>query len=649
MYYNTPYLSWQNGIEQYDDEDVVRNATYLNTEDPNAAFLNKFYNWTAAHVDSNGVVVAGTPQILAVDDNNLAPWRLALQIIPNNNNNLLLSITGIAIDGTTTAELDLLTYIFHALFKSSEKISVKISMEVDGYSQDITPVTTNFNVTDEYLTCRSNFAELYPNKSKPSNLYTGLDATVSINILITSHNNQTAYMTCPFLYQEYEYMQNPFVKNSIKYIPQVLFEIDQVQDPQYPMAKLIHALNHSSAQTSALAARFWKLDLEELPVEYDGTEDFSKSKLVDPNLADYEYLDWLAQFNGTSVRKNIYAPNPANATKTQNLGVRVATTTSGTLATSFENGDTIDGVVLKTDDRILIKNQSTTSQNGIYVVAASGAPTRATDMPAGGVLSISDGFSVWVNGGTLNSGTIWRLTNASSPTVGTDALTFAIKQISVDVATTTAGTLATSFENTDFIDNFQLSTGDKILIKNQAAASQNGVYVIAASGTPQRVDTLLNGVTLSNYLDVFVADGLSNKYKIFRSTSNALVINTDSLNFSEVALSAYEDDVDAFARWQISNGYWGYKAGTREAFDGILDQYLTGTKYRTYTLTGFLLSIKTLYDETPWASYGRSPLLEALLEPARPAGYKLVVEVVNDLRFTFNSATLGQFNDDPLG
>jgi hypothetical protein len=648
MYYNTPYLSWQNAIKQYDDDDVLRNATYLNTEDPNAAFINKFYNWTVAHVDSNGVVVAGTPQILAIDDNKVAPWRLALQIIPNNNNNLLLSITGIAIDGTTTAELDSLTYIFHALFKSSEKISVKISMEVDGYSQDITPVTTNFDVTEEYLTCRSNFAELYPNKSKPSNLYTGLDATVSINILIFYHDTQTIYMTCPFLYQEYEYMQNPFVQNSTKYIPQVLFEIDQAQDPQYPMTKLIHALNHASAQTSALAARFWKLDLEELPVEYDGTEDFSKSKLVDPNLADYEYLDWLAQFNGTSVRKNIYAPNPANATKTQNLGVRVATTTSGTLATSFENGDTVDGTLLKTGDRILIKNQATASQNGIYVVAASGAPTRATDMPAN-VLNISAGFSVWVNSGTLNSGTIWRLTNASNPTVGTDALTFAIKQISVDVATTTAGTLATSFENTDNIDNFQLSTGDKILIKNQATASQNGVYVVAASGAPTRITTLPTALTLSNYLDVFVSDGLSNKYKIFRSTSNNAVINTNDLDFSEVALSAYETDVDAFARWQISNGYWGYKAGTREAFDGVLDQYLTGTKYRTYTLTGFLLSIKTLYDETPWAAYGRSPLLEALLEPARPAGYKLVVEVVNDLRFTFNSATLGQFNDDPLG
>jgi hypothetical protein len=198
-----------------------------------------------------------------------------------------------------------------------------------------------------------------------------------------------------------------------------------------------------------------------------------------------------------------------------------------------------------------------------------------------------------------------------------------------------------------------LVTNNKILVKNQADPIANGVYVVQASGAPARIGTLPATLTLSNYLDVFVTGGLSNKYKIFRSTSNNAQINTNSLNFSEVALNAYEANVDTFARWQISNGYWGYKAGTREAFDGILDRYLTGTKYRTYTLTGFLLSIKTLYDETPWAAAGRSPLLEALLEPARPAGYKLTVDVVHDLRFTFNSGTLGQLGPastaDPLG
>src|SRR3954452_5091097 len=63
--------------------------------------------------------------------------------------------------------------------------------------------------------------------------------------------------------------------------------------------------------------------------------------------------------------------------------VRVATTAAGTLASSFANGSTVDGVTLATGDRILIKNQATASENGIYVVASSGAPTRAADADAG--------------------------------------------------------------------------------------------------------------------------------------------------------------------------------------------------------------------------------------------------------------------------
>lgn len=59
--------------------------------------------------------------------------------------------------------------------------------------------------------------------------------------------------------------------------------------------------------------------------------------------------------------------------------VRVATTAAGTIGTSFENGDTVNGVVLATGDRILIKDQASQPENGIYTVNASGAPTRATD------------------------------------------------------------------------------------------------------------------------------------------------------------------------------------------------------------------------------------------------------------------------------
>lgn len=102
--------------------------------------------------------------------------------------------------------------------------------------------------------------------------------------------------------------------------------------------------------------------------------------------------------------------------------VRAATTAAGTLATSFENGDTVDGVVLATGDRILIKNQSTGSENGIYTVNASGAPTRATD--ADSSAEVTAGLHVFVTEGTTNADTGWVLSTNDPITVGSTSLAF---------------------------------------------------------------------------------------------------------------------------------------------------------------------------------------------------------------------------------
>lgn len=105
------------------------------------------------------------------------------------------------------------------------------------------------------------------------------------------------------------------------------------------------------------------------------------------------------------------------------LEVRVATTAAGTLTSDFENGDTVDGVVLATGNRILIKDQAAGTENGIYTVNASGAPTRAADFNTGD--SVAAAF-VFVETGTANSDSGWLCTNnAGSDVVATDALVFA--------------------------------------------------------------------------------------------------------------------------------------------------------------------------------------------------------------------------------
>ena len=98
-----------------------------------------------------------------------------------------------------------------------------------------------------------------------------------------------------------------------------------------------------------------------------------------------------------------------------------ATTGNITISTALNNGDTLDGVSLSTNDRVLVKDQSTASQNGIYVVGSS--PARAADLATG---ANAAGFFTFVEKGTVNADNGFVCTSDSgSAVVGTNNLTIA--------------------------------------------------------------------------------------------------------------------------------------------------------------------------------------------------------------------------------
>ena len=103
--------------------------------------------------------------------------------------------------------------------------------------------------------------------------------------------------------------------------------------------------------------------------------------------------------------------------------VVAASTGNGTLSSAYTNGDTLDGVTLATNDRILLKDQSTGSENGIYTVNSSGAPTRATDFDANA--EVTSGAFTFVTEGTANGDSGFVLTTNDDITVGTTAMTWA--------------------------------------------------------------------------------------------------------------------------------------------------------------------------------------------------------------------------------
>ena len=105
--------------------------------------------------------------------------------------------------------------------------------------------------------------------------------------------------------------------------------------------------------------------------------------------------------------------------------VVAATTAAINLSNDLQNTDTIDGVTLATGERVLVKDQSTASENGIYIVVASGAGTRATDFDS--TAEVTAGAFFFVEEGTANASRGFVLqakAGGGSFTVGTDALTF---------------------------------------------------------------------------------------------------------------------------------------------------------------------------------------------------------------------------------
>lgn len=104
--------------------------------------------------------------------------------------------------------------------------------------------------------------------------------------------------------------------------------------------------------------------------------------------------------------------------------VRAATTGPLTIATDLEAGDTLDTTVtLVAGDRVLVKNQSSAAENGIYVVQTSGAAVRATDFDS--TAEVTPGAFTFVEEGTVNADSGWVLTTNGTITVGTTELAFA--------------------------------------------------------------------------------------------------------------------------------------------------------------------------------------------------------------------------------
>jgi len=154
--------------------------------------------------------------------------------------------------------------------------------------------------------------------------------------------------------------------------------------------------------------------------------------------------------------------------------VRAATTGNVTLS----NAQTIDGVALSAGNRVLVKDQTIGSENGIYVVA-SGAWTRATDFDNTPDIEVSPGTFFFVEEGTTQADNGYVVSNDTAITIGTTAIVFS--QFS-GAGQITAGAGLTKAGNTLDV----VGTADRITVNSDSvdiASTYVGQSSITTLGT----------------------------------------------------------------------------------------------------------------------------------------------------------------------
>lgn len=206
--------------------------------------------------------------------------------------------------------------------------------------------------------------------------------------------------------------------------------------------------------------------------------------------------NWYSSASENWVLNTLRRVSPCLVATTVNLTATYVNGTSGVGATLTNSGTqsalSIDGVTLSVGNRVLVKDQTTALQNGIYTVTNIGSAstnwvlTRATDYDV--IAQTVRGDIINVISGTVNSSSLWMLTS-SITTIGTDSFTFAStdrnsftsilgtnNQINVSIV---SGVATLSLSSTIVTPGTLTTTGD-------LTVNSTGKFKIAVGTTAQR-------------------------------------------------------------------------------------------------------------------------------------------------------------------
>jgi hypothetical protein len=249
-----------------------------------------------------------------------------------------------------------------------------------------------------------------------------------------------------------------------------------------------------------------------------------------------------------------------------NLGkrgrVRAATTANITILTALNNGDTLDGLTLATGEWVLVKDQSSAAENGVYAVGV--VPARVSDFDE---YDEYPGSLIAVEEGTANADTLWLCTSNAGGTINVTAIAFSQFVLSADPAPPThaATSKVTPVDNDELplVDSAASNVLKKLLWSNVKATLKTYFDTLYAAGsgtfTPASTNEVLTGTDTAKGV---TADALAALWEKGADVASATTTSLGEGGFFHITGTTTITDID-----------WATAKDGRRAwleFDGVL-------------------------------------------------------------------------------
>jgi hypothetical protein len=222
--------------------------------------------------------------------------------------------------------------------------------------------------------------------------------------------------------------------------------------------------------------------------------------------------------NSTDIANKSYVDTVA-----QGLDTKASVVAGTTVNITLSGTQTIDGIVLVSGDRVLVKNQTAPADNGLYLCAA-GAWTRTTDMDTWAEVP---GAYVFVETGSTLADTGWVCTSNAGGTIGVTAITWA------QFSGAGSGVSSITFGSTGLTP--ATATTGAVTVAGTLAVANGGTGATTATGARTNLVAAKSG-TNSDITELYALNGTS--YGVaYQNLSNQLIMGS-ALTFNGTTLTS---------------------------------------------------------------------------------------------------------------